>query len=278
MSERILYLDEAGYRHEPLRWAWALGALYNLYHEFPVDLPLDAETAARDYTEPTGNARLYIDRDWGVSDRAGLVGKLNDLGRHGERRAQRHLVRRLCAYPGASWEEHEAQARAAYEQGNQGAAGYLWRMWAVHKELMGCRTASFLAFDAARAAQLARCGQALGWLSAEETRAYVYDLARETSATFTSWQDYAADFEVGRAFWAGRHEADTWPRLQAMLLADERSPWRRLPFAFPEDETSRAIGAADTRAGPCWPLEPAPHRGETAAAGPGGGAVARGAA
>ena len=87
MSERILYRDEAGYRNEPLRWAWALGALYNVYHEFPVDLPVDGETAARDYTAPTGTARLYLDRDWSVSDRAGLVGRLNELGRHGERRA-----------------------------------------------------------------------------------------------------------------------------------------------------------------------------------------------
>lgn len=267
MSEPFLYADEAGFRHEPLRWAWALGAVYNLHHHFPVDLPVDAETAARDFTEAVGSARLYLDSDWDITDRAGLVAQMIQLGRAGHRRSHRDLVRRLCALPGAAWEENSAKIRGWAEEGNARAVGDLWRMWAVHRDLMGCRTASFLAFDAARAAQLARCGHALGWLDANETRSFLFDLAREASGTFVSWHDYAADFEVGRAFWFGRPEADPWPPLLARLLSDARSPWTRLPFAFPEDAASRDVTSADTRDGPYWTLETAPRVVE-AAAGP----------
>ena len=255
MSDAIVYVDEAAYRNEPLRWAWALGAVYNVHQGFPVDLPVDAETAAERFTEQVGNARLYLDRDWSIGDRASLVTQLRMLGRHGHRRHHRDLVRRLCALPSGAWDENSAKIRAWAEDGHANAIADLWRMWAIHRDLMGCRTASFFAFDTARAAQLVRCGHALGWLDAEETRGFVFDMARETSATFRSWQDYAHDFEVGRAFWFGRHEPETWPPLQARLLAEGRSPWTRLPFAFPEDDASRAIGSADTRDGPFWTLE-----------------------
>ena len=117
------------------------------------------------------------------------------------------------------------------------------------------------------AALLARCGHALGWIAAAETRAFMFDLAREVSATFESWQDYAHDFEVGRAFWFGVHETEIWPPLLARLLADARSPWTRLPFVFPEDEASRAIGSADARSGPFWTLETLERRPD-AASGP----------
>ena len=259
MSEPLVFRDEAGFRQEPLRWAWALGAVYNLHHRFPVDLPVDADIAAREYTEQVGAARLYLDRDWEIGDRAALVARMSQLGRAGHRRGHRDLVRRLCSLPGTAWEENSAKARASVEDGNSRAQGELWRMWAVHRDLMGCRSASFLAFDAARAALLARCGHALGWLDAADTRAFMYDLARETSATFASWHDYARDLEVGRAFWLGRHETDTWPPLLAQLLSDPRSPWTRLPFVFPEDAASRDFGSADTRDGPYWTLETAPR-------------------
>lgn len=273
MSEPIVYLDEPGYRNEPLRWAWALGAVYNLSQGFPVDLPVDAETAAERFTQPVGSARLYLDRDWSIGDRAALVAQMIKLGRAGYRRTARALVRRLCSLPGAAWDENSAKVRAWAEDGHASAVQDLWRMWAAHRDLMGCRTASFLAFDAARAAQLARCGHALGWIDAAETRAFMFDLARETSATFESWRDYAHDFEVGRAFWFGAHETGTWPPLLARLLADQRSPWMHLPFAFPEDDASRAIGSADARGGPFWTLETAARASE-AASGPWAGARA----
>ncbi|KMO14363.1 DUF1266 domain-containing protein [Methylobacterium indicum] len=259
MSEPpFLYLDDAGYRSEPLRWAYALGACYNLYHEYPVDLPVDPETAGRRFRGQRDRAEGWLRRDWSIEDRAGLVAAMGWLGRDGHRRDHRALVRRYCALPGRGWHEREAMLAEHAREGNEAAQAQLWRMGAVGRDLLGCRAANFLAFDAARAAQLARNGYVLGFLSLDEVRAYLFDLAREVSASFASWPDYGRDFVVGRAFWAGAHEAEPWDPLMRRLDTEIDSPWRRILFGFPEDETSRGVTSADTRDGPCWTLETAP--------------------
>lgn len=255
----ILYLDDPGYRAEPLRWAYALGAVYNVAHGFPVDLPVDPETAEGRFGGPLAEMRGFLSRDWSIEDRAGLVAAMEWLGREGHRRGHRALVRRLCALPGEAWREYEAADRERVQEGDEDARGRLWRLWAVERDLLRCRAAPFLAFDAARAAQLARNGYALGYLDRDEVRAYLFDLAREVSASFPNWEAYGADFVVGRAFWVGTHDPDAWDGIVGRLAVEDDSPWRRLPFGFPEDEDSRALTSVDSRDGPCWTLETAPR-------------------
>lgn len=256
----IFYRDAAGFRNEPLRWAWALGAVYNVYHGFPVDLPLDHETASRDVPEELDAARTYLPRDWGIEDRASLIASMVRLGRGGHRRPHRALVRRLCALPSQPWAGYEEADRERAANGDAEAHQRLWRMWAVERDILHCRTASLLAFDAARAAQLARNGLALGYLDEAETRGFVFDLAREVSASFATWEAYARDFLLGRTFWAGQPDDGTWEPVLGLLGTRPDSPWRHLPFAFPEDAASRAVTSADARDGPYWTLESAPVR------------------
>ena len=207
------------------RWAYAIGAPYHVGHGRPVDgLPdkIDAD-----------QERTMLERDWDITDRAGLIAAMTHLGDEGHR----HRLGIKLRYYAMIWrpavaamrEELRASVREGGEDAREAAAN-LWRLDAVQADLPGVRSSSLLAFDAARGIMLARDGLMLGWLEEDEAWAYMLEVARDVRRSYPSWEAFGADFVLSRNVWAGNGDPDTFDAVVALLARDPASPWRTLPW------------------------------------------------
>ncbi len=226
-------------------WAYALAAPYHVQHEVPVDAwPAPARRVRDDMT-------LICRRDWSVESREDLVRVLDWLAREGHRKPHRLAIRRDCLLDGTALAARRAELRAAV---HPEALEELWRLDATQVGWHGMRRGVLLGFDAARAAMLVRCGVVLGWLDQAGAWAYLTAVAADVRRSFGSWAEYAADFKLSRALWRAVDAPDLFDAITDRLLADERSPWRRLPWTVPGLELPRPRSPAKTD-DPVWSLE-----------------------
>jgi len=236
-------------------WAYALGAVYNVGHGLPVDAtafdpsPAEARAEIKQITS-------MLERDWGITDRVTLVERLDTLGDGGHRRRFLPQLRFYATMWRPEVAARREELRAAIREGGEeaeGAAETLWRLDAVQADLPGLRSSPLLAFDAARAAMLFRCGVMLGWLQDPDWN-YLVDAARDVRRCYGSWAEYGADFLLSRCVWAGSGTRDVFDEVVAMLLREPQSPWVRLPWDAPPLPVPRSIRAR-VAATPSWSLE-----------------------
>ena len=168
-------------------WAYALGAVYNVGHGLPVDtIALDADPA--EAAAETKQMIGMLDRDWGITDRVTLVERLDGLSDGGHRRRFLPQLRFYATMWRPEVAARREELRAVIRDGGEGADGAvetLWRLDAVQADLPGLRASPLLAFDAARAAMLFRCGLMLGWLG-EADWDYLVDAARDVRRSYGS--------------------------------------------------------------------------------------------
>ena len=232
-------------------WAYALGAIYHAAHGLAVNAVLPQSE--------DGSHGKMLERDWGITDRATLVERLNDLSTYGHR--QRHGAQ--LRYYALLWRPAVAamreEFRAAMREGGddaEEAAKNLWRLDAVQRDTAGIRAAPLLAFDSARAIMLVRDGLMLGWLHEQEAWAYMLDVARDAQRSYGSWAEYGADFTLARNVWAGRHCNDGFNDVVQQLMQDAASPWRQLAWKQPGLSVPRPLDtAASIEDAPVWTLE-----------------------
>ncbi|MET0270100.1 MAG: DUF1266 domain-containing protein [Sphingomonas sp.] len=207
------------------RWAYAIGAPYHVAHGYPGDGLPEAIGAEREAT--------MLQRDWGITDRTGLIAAMTHLGDEGHR----HRLGTKLRYYSMIWrpavaslrEELRASIREGGDEAAEAAAD-LWRLDAVQADLPGIRSSALLAFDAARGIMLARDGLLLGWLEEDEAWPYMLEVARDVRRSYASWQAFGADFILSRNVWAGDGEPDTFDAVIELLNRDQASPWRTLPW------------------------------------------------
>lgn len=236
-------------------WAHALGAVYHVAHRLPLDALLGPDSAAA--RERGGDMRAMLREWWGIEDRDELVRVLDRLGFEGHRRRHGARLRRYAAMFRPEVASLREELRAATREGGEGAdeaRKELWRLDAVQADLRGLRSAPLLAFDAARAAMLARTGRLLGWLAEGEVLAYLLDVARDAGRTYRSWAEYAADYTLGREVWSGGEPDPEFDEAVEALLHDERSPWVTLPWARDDLAVPRPVRPLPADA-PVWTLE-----------------------
>jgi hypothetical protein len=98
----------------------------------------------------------------------------------------------------------------------------------------GIRGGALIGFYAARAVMLARAGWLLGWPSERRLWDYILDVVRDIQRRFTSWSDYAVDFQLSRNVWRGSNDRDQtavfFDGIIKHLLTEARSSWRTLPW------------------------------------------------
>lgn len=244
-----IILSDQPFADEARAWAYALGAMYHVAQGFHADAPTGEPEAGL-------NERILAD-SWGATNRAELVGRMTDLGNDGHRHDHVRLVRYYCMLwrpaVAAKREEYRAELREGGAAAEEARAA-LWRLDAVQANTGNIRSSSLLAFDAARGIMLARAGLMLGWLSEDETWAYMQDVARDVQRTYSSWADYSADFVLARNVWAGDGSTDIFDAVIAGLLTDAASPWVRLVWSRPDLAVPRNVHPIDSDA-PYWTLE-----------------------
>ncbi len=229
------------------RWAYALGAPYNVQHDLPVDALPAPGAALRD------RLTKMLQRDWSVEGAEDLARILAWLGREGHRIPHRHRIRQYCLMRRPAVAARREELREAARRDRE-ALEELWRLDAVQADWNGVRGGVMLAFDAARAAMLARCGLVLGWLEPAPAWRYLTDMAADVQRSYGSWPEYAADYTLSHAFWAATPIPGPFLFIARQLRRNRRSPWRALPWAVAGLEIPRSPAPADDD-GPAWVLE-----------------------
>ncbi len=87
---------------------------------------------------------------------------------------------------------------------------------------------SILAWDMGRLVLVARCCFDAGYISEEEAWRYILDARQASQGQYTSWEEFAAGYVIGRAMWSGSGMSLMGIISIAQgLLEDEESPWKR---------------------------------------------------
>ncbi|MGI4748087.1 MAG: DUF1266 domain-containing protein [Janthinobacterium lividum] len=198
-------------------------------------------------------ATKLCNQAWGIETARELAEGLNSLASGGHRVPFRYRIRQYSLMRRPAIAARREEFREAGLE-NSSALNELWRLDAVQADWHGIRGGNLLAFDAARAVMLVRCGLVLGWLGHDDAWRYLTDMAADVQRNFTSWVDFATDYMLASAVWTGDDRHDQTDDTVAQLLEDASSPWRRLPWRIGGLEVPRPVAQAVVGA-PVWSLE-----------------------
>ncbi|MEQ8174636.1 MAG: DUF1266 domain-containing protein [Syntrophomonadaceae bacterium] len=96
-----------------------------------------------------------------------------------------------------------------------------------NSEILGTKT--LIGWDYSRLVCLTEWSYTAGYLSQQEAWNEIMSAAKLLQSTFTSWQDLADNYLLGRKFWSGADNPDL-KTVVKKLLDDPKSPWVTLPW------------------------------------------------
>ena len=185
-------------------------------------------------TDPTAIKQM-LQRDWGLSDRNGLLGQVYSLLREGHREDFENL-RRQCADP--AW----VSSTLARLDKKADEDTYAWeKRWRIHRLLNNDRriqSVDFAAWDFIRAAMLTRAGAGLGWISEEEACDTLAVINHALQLSYSSWDEAWDAFRTTRWFWAAEGQAqeatnDLHDRHRGEILIGKNGLWTSIPWNAP---------------------------------------------
>lgn len=90
---------------------------------------------------------------------------------------------------------------------------------------------SVAAWDMGRLVLVTRCCFDVGYITDEEAWQYIFNARRISQETYTSWEDFACGYVIGRAMWSGYTLAlNGIIGIAERLLKDDESPWKQSAF------------------------------------------------
>lgn len=90
---------------------------------------------------------------------------------------------------------------------------------------------SIVAWDMGRLVLVTRCCFDAGYISDEEAWQYIFHARRLSQEHYTSWEDFACGYVIGRAMWSGNTLSLTGILdIARGLLQDDESPWKQCAF------------------------------------------------
>ena len=234
---------------------------YALCHGNPVD--------SLSLSDPDATTQM-LSRDWGISDRNGLLSQVYDLLREGHREDFENL-RRKCTDP--AW----VSSTLARLDKKADEDTYAWeKRWRIHRLLNNDRriqSIDFAAWDFLRAAMLTRAGAVLGMLSADEAWDTLAVINRALQLSYSSWDEAWEAFRTTRWLWAAEGDAQTaandlHDRNRGEFLVGKNGLWTAIPWDAPypeprfilldavmEVDKLRCLTSAERKDATAWDLE-----------------------
>ncbi len=216
------------------RFAYALASHFEFGERFPVDVLPQTPSP-----ELISNVLVSLAENWSATGPEDIYRLLSWLGRVGHRQSQRLSVRRyaLSCRPEIAARREELRDIARTDPD---ALQEIWRMEAVQANRYDLLGAKLLAFDVSRAAMLGRCALLLGWGEPEMIWPFLLDMAADTQRHYSGWEEYAADYRAGFAFWNARNQRSYNDASVTRLLAAggywTKAPWGAAGLAVPRPE------------------------------------------
>lgn len=90
---------------------------------------------------------------------------------------------------------------------------------------------SIAAWDMGRLVLVTRCCFDVGYISDEEAWRYIFQARQLSQKTYSSWEELASGYVIGRAMWSGNTMSLTGIiGITQDLLGDQESPWKQCSF------------------------------------------------
>ena len=182
-----------------------------------------------------GAMKTMLERDWGITDREGLLRQIYSLLRAGHREDFAGL-RERCARPG--WADSEIARLNKTADSSMEAWERRWRIRRFLDNDRGIQTLDFAAWDLIRAANLTRAGAGQGWLSEDEAWDTLAVINRALQSSYSSWEETWEAFRITRWLWAAEGDAQTanndlHDRNRGEFLVGTNGLWTAIPWDAP---------------------------------------------
>ena len=210
---------------DPLDWAMLLGAPFALCRGAYNDVLLFQDVAAE---------KQILAEAWGISNRQSMLRTLYDIHAFGHRTSFAAEVAQWSQMGEQEARETEAELAEDAEFSSD-TAETLWRFRRVRANDRGIRSVNFLAWDYVRLAMLARGGATAGYISEAEAADALLMIAPDIRANYSSWEELATSFHLGRWYWnseggAGEAQLDAHDSSRQRILLGDNGPWSFLPW------------------------------------------------
>jgi hypothetical protein len=165
---------------------------------------------------------------WNIHNRGELLDTLDGLqsGSAGHRHAYWDIRRRLLE---GRMENYLPVITGLSSANNGGARAFIV---ATHLGPLRGATLPITAWDFGRYINLCRWGVLCGWITEAEAWDRILPAARLLQASYASWDDYAADYLLGRNFWSpeSASENETIRYTVALLKLAPNGLWSTVPW------------------------------------------------
>jgi hypothetical protein len=173
----------------------------------------------------SANLRRMLSHGWGIYSRGDLIDMLVTLqsSEHGHRKLYWEIRRRLL--------EGKMEKYLEVIKGDGPGTPEQRFIVATHLGRMKGRTLPITAWDFGRYIFLCRLGYNVGWFTEKEAWSRIIPAARLLQASYSSWDEYAADYLLGRYFWAPDETAEMEHiRYIIGLLESPTGLWSAIPW------------------------------------------------
>jgi len=198
-------------------WAMACTGLLSTNNRERLDLLWCKEPTARN----TQAAKEILSEWWSVNDRSELMPCIQSLETKGMREAYDLFVMAQSnpRLSGALIIQLKMRYKPSYEK--------KWKLVADNK---GTWSKSLIGWDFCRIISICRWAVLCEYMTEEEAWAKVMPAARRVQKTFSSWEELADNYILGRRFWQVDDDARHYEQLKFHLLTNPKSPWVTLPW------------------------------------------------
>lgn len=208
------------------KWALATSALPKKANDWKLDIMGGGNAEA----EHVDDLRTMLKDDWEVVDHNTAVNMLKFLRESGHREEFDNMVREISQMNDADFKN------LLYEYSKQPEVRK--QLEFVRKNINVSSEKSIKAWDYCRLIYVAECSCRAGYLTEKEAWQEILSAAKVIQSTFSSWDDMANNYLLGREFWAG--ERSTIMNVACKILTtDAKSPWRTYPWNLKLDETGK---------------------------------------
>ncbi|QSV47053.1 DUF1266 domain-containing protein [Geobacter benzoatilyticus] len=207
---------------ESQKWALATSAIPKKANDMKLDVPGGAADV-KDLQE-------MLRSDWEIQDHKTALDAIKFLREQGHREEFNLVLKEISQ----SNQNEFNQLVSSYA--NQPEIQKQLQLVYKHKDTVGKK--SIIAWDYCRLVYVAECAGRAGYLTEDEAWQEIMAAAKVIQATFTSWEEMGNNYLLGREFWAGSSEP-TVLVASKFLLSDQKSPWVKLAWNQPLEETGK---------------------------------------
>ena len=181
-------------------------------------------------------ASYILSHFWGVNNKEEVLSQIAWLKEKGHTAKYRYLQLLGDQHPGDAIEQVHKNGTIDDGQLNR------IRLIRRYQESFG--TQGLLGWDLARVVALARWGYDAGYLAEEEAWEYVEDTAKSLISVFSSWEEFGANYVLGRIFWAAYNGNEDKYLYESTLYywnLIDNGPWGRIFWPGRKSPSTRDV-------------------------------------